>query len=165
MSEMLDHADRFLRACQQRQILAATAESCTGGMLGGLLTARGGASDFFAGGVISYSNEVKRALLGVEETVLRRCGAVSEETASLMAENARRIFGTDLAVAVTGIAGPSGGTADKPVGTFYVGHASAKGVCAFHFLHSGPRDRVRRYAAYRALDVIRRRILGLAIRT
>ena len=143
----------------------SVAESCTGGMLGELLTASSGASKYFTGGVIGYSNSVKQALLGVEEKVLMEHGAVSSKTAALMASGAKSLFKTDLALSITGIAGPQGGSPDKPLGTFYVGLAAGEEATAFHFHWAGERERVRRYGAYTALDVLRRKLLGLGIRT
>ncbi len=105
----------------------SVAESCTGGMIGELLTATPGSSAYFKGGVVAYWNDAKAALLGVPDALLKEHGAVSEPTARAMAEGARARFGTDLAVATTGIAGPTGGSANKPVGLIYVALASAEG--------------------------------------
>lgn len=105
----------------------ATAESCTGGLLASVLTDIAGSSDYVLGGVVSYSNSVKQNLLGVRPETLERYGAVSPETAAEMAQGARRLLGSDLAVAVTGIAGPGGGGPDKPVGLVYL-HLSAPGT-------------------------------------
>ena len=115
-----------------RQLLAAgltiaTAESCTGGLLASTLTDIEGSSDYVLGGVISYSNEVKQNLLGVRPSTLAQHGAVSPETAGEMARGVRRLLASDLAVAVTGIAGPGGGSPDKPVGLVYL-HLSASGA-------------------------------------
>jgi PncC family amidohydrolase len=115
-----------------RQLLAArltiaTAESCTGGLLASTLTDIAGSSDYVLGGVISYSNSVKQNLLGVRPSTLEQYGAVSPETAAEMARGVRRLLGSDLAVAVTGVAGPGGGTLDKPVGLVYL-HLSAPGA-------------------------------------
>jgi PncC family amidohydrolase len=101
-------------------ITVATAESCTGGLIGSLLTDISGSSDYYLGGVIAYSNQVKQALLGVQAKTLSIAGAVSQETAIQMAHGARRLLGTDYALSVTGIAGPTGGTPGKPVGLVYI---------------------------------------------
>jgi PncC family amidohydrolase len=107
----------------QRGWMLAVAESCTGGLLGHRITSVSGSSAYFAGGVISYSNEAKERILGVLHETLVDHGAVSAETALAMARGARRLFRADLAVSVTGIAGPTGGTPDKPVGLVYLGLA------------------------------------------
>ncbi len=109
-----------LDAVRRASLRLATAESCTGGLVAKLITDIPGASDVFVGSVVSYSNEVKSSVLGVPEDVLRRHGAVSRETALLMADGARRVCRADIAVSTTGIAGPGGGTAEKPVGTVWV---------------------------------------------
>lgn len=105
----------------------ATAESCTGGLLGHRLTNVSGSSDYFLGGVIAYSNAAKVALLGVDREVLEREGAVSEAVARQMAEGVRRLFHADVGVGITGLAGPTGGTAEKPVGLVYIAVAAAEG--------------------------------------
>ena len=110
--------------------MCATAESCTGGLIGAELTSVPGSSEWYAGGVISYANSVKIGLLGVPEADIAAYGAVSEETARAMAEGARRVTGADYAVATTGIAGPSGGSAEKPIGTVWFAVASAHGTVA-----------------------------------
>jgi PncC family amidohydrolase len=105
---------------RHRGATVVTAESCTGGLIGNLLTNVSGSSDYFLGGVIAYSNEVKRNVLGVREETLATLGAVSAETAIEMAHGARRLLGADYVLSVTGIAGPAGGTAEKPVGLVYI---------------------------------------------
>ena len=104
----------------ERSLTLATAESCTGGTLASLLTAHAGASAYFKGGVIAYSNEVKESALGVKHETLEAHGAVSEQTVSEMAEGARRRMHADYAIATSGIAGPDGGTPQKPVGTIWI---------------------------------------------
>jgi nicotinamide-nucleotide amidase len=137
-------------------LTVATAESCTGGMIGELLTRPGGASAYFAGGAICYSNAEKVRQLGVAADVIERHGAVSEEVVRQMAEGARERFGVDLAVAVSGVAGPDGGTADKPVGTVWLALAENGGATTTHRLGwPGPRDMVRTLAAWWALAMIR----------
>ena len=118
------------REFRERGLTLATAESCTGGRIASLLTSMAGASDYFRGGVVAYSNDVKEAVLGVRHDTLAEHGAVSEATVRQMAEGVRRITGSDYAVATTGVAGPGGGTPDKPVGTVWIGGASAQGTTA-----------------------------------
>jgi PncC family amidohydrolase len=106
---------------RQRKATLATAESCTGGLIGHLVTNISGSSDYFLGGVIAYANQVKCDLLGVRAETLARAGAVSQQTAIQMARGVRRLLNTDYALSVTGIAGPTGGTPDKPVGLTFIG--------------------------------------------
>ena len=112
----------------KRGLTLATAESCTGGNIARLLTAQAGASAYFKGGIVAYSNEVKESVLGVKHSTLAAHGAVSEATVREMAEGVRQRLGTDLAIATTGIAGPDGGTKEKPVGTVWIAVANANGT-------------------------------------
>jgi PncC family amidohydrolase len=132
----------------------AAAESCTGGLVGHRITSIAGSSDYFQGSVVTYSNEAKMALLGVPEAILSSVGAVSAECARAMAEGARRIFAADLAVSTTGIAGPGGATARKPVGLVYIGLSTAgeSKVEEHHF--AGDRTAVIAAAAERALELV-----------
>jgi PncC family amidohydrolase len=107
----------------ETSLSVATAESCTGGLIGAAITAMPGSSAVFKGGIIAYANEVKTAQLGVTDEILKTHGAVSEQTALAMASGARKQLGTDIAISVTGIAGPGGGSLDKPVGTVWMGCA------------------------------------------
>jgi len=132
----------------------ATAESCTGGMIGELLTIMPGSSAAFMGGAITYSNAEKVRQLGVREATLAAHGAVSEETVREMAAGARERFGTQLAVAVSGVAGPDGGTPDKPVGTVWLALASATGITTKKLSWPGSRDQVRTLSAWWALKLI-----------
>jgi len=132
----------------------ATAESCTGGGIGAAITSVPGSSDVYLGGVISYSNDVKRAVLGVPAETLSAHGAVSSETAAAMADGARRLLKADLAISVTGIAGPGGGSAEKPVGLVWFGLASAKGVRTEKALFAGNRRQVREQAVLHALGML-----------
>lgn len=134
----------------------ALAESCTGGMVASALTDVAGSSAVFLGGVVAYANEAKISLLDVPGGLLAQYGAVSEECARAMAEGARALFGADVAISTTGIAGPSGGTADKPVGTVWFGVADAHGSSAFMRSIPGSRAAVRARATAAALDVARR---------
>ena len=143
------------------KLTIAVAESCTGGLLGKVFTDIPGSSDYFLGGVIAYSNELKMKLLSVPPITLERHGAVSEETAKFMAEGVRKLTGASLGVSITGIAGPDGGTDDKPIGLAYIGLATPdKTVAVKHYL--GPvRERNRLRAAYYALDLIRKQLKGI----
>jgi nicotinamide-nucleotide amidase len=145
-----------LQSCRVRGLTLATAESCTGGLVAARLTSVPGSSDVFAGGVVSYSNELKQGLLGVPEAVLAEHGAVSAETASAMAAGARERLGVDVAVAVTGVAGPGGGTADKPVGLVYLHVSGPNAEEARSFSVPSDREAVRRRAAVAALHLVRR---------
>lgn len=137
----------------------AVAESCTGGMLGARLTAIPGSSDVFVGGVIAYADEVKAALLDVPRAVLDAHGAVSEETVRAMAEGAARRFGVECALAVTGIAGPGGGTPEKPVGTVWIAARHGAETRALKRQFLGERDEVRARSAQAALDLLRRGLI------
>ena len=142
----------------QRKKTLALAESCTGGLIANRITDVPGASDIFLGGVVSYANSVKEAFLGVHADTLRQHGAVSEAVAREMAIGAREKFGSDFAIAVTGIAGPSGGTADKPVGTVFIALASPGGVDVKKFLNVWERATFKQVTATQALDWLRRTV-------
>jgi nicotinamide-nucleotide amidase len=143
----------------ERKLTLAVAESCTGGLLGHRLTSVPGSSRYFERGVMVYSNRAKEELLGVPAEVLRVHGAVSGPCAEAMAAGMRRAGGTDCALAVTGIAGPDGGTPTKPVGTVFVGVAVGPRVGAERFHFSGDRASVKWQSAQAALDLLRRRLL------
>jgi nicotinamide-nucleotide amidase len=130
----------------------ATAESCTGGWIAKVLTDTSGSSQWFEGGVVAYSNAVKRNLLGVPEAELDAHGAVSEPVVRAMAEGARARLGVELAVAVSGVAGPNGGTADKPVGTVWFGWAGPNGSSTARVQFGGDREAVRRQTVAHALE-------------
>jgi nicotinamide-nucleotide amidase len=137
----------------------ALAESCTGGLASAMLTDVPGSSRYFLGSVVSYANEAKEGLLGVRAETLRSHGAVSPEAAEEMATGARRRFGADLALAITGIAGPDGGSAEKPVGTVYFALAeNGAPVTASHRLFVGDRTVVRRAACLHGFELLRRRL-------
>lgn len=121
----------------------STAESCTGGLLSHVLTGVSGSSSYFIGGVVAYSNRIKESVLGVESNTLMQHGAVSKETALEMAAGIREKFNTDLGLSTTGIAGPTGGTPDKPVGLVWMGISSPAGTTAFEGHFAGGRDGVK----------------------
>jgi nicotinamide-nucleotide amidase len=147
------------RLLAQRKLTLAVAESCTGGLLAQRISAVPGASRYFRGGVVAYANEAKRDLLGVQGPLLAAHGAVSAPVARAMAEGARSRFGADLAVSTTGISGPDGGTAEKPVGLVFVGFADASGSDAYEFLFPFDRERHRLVTSQVALDWVRRALL------
>ncbi len=143
------------QAMRTRGATLALAESCTGGLVAQLLTSEP-ASDYFSGGVVTYSNEAKTALLGVPAALIEANGAVSEEVAVAMAQGVRRVTGASFGVALTGIAGPTGGTAEKPVGLVHWAVAHEGGVEARNKVFWGDRRKIQRNAAFAALDLLRR---------
>jgi nicotinamide-nucleotide amidase len=145
-----------LELLRERGLTLGTAESCTGGLVAARLTAVPGASDVFRGAVVAYANEVKAAELGVPEAVLAEHGAVSPEVAAAMAHGARERLGVDVAVSVTGVAGPGGGSAEKPVGLVFLHAAGPEGEVAREFNLPGDRDAIRGRAAVSALHLVRR---------
>ena len=152
-------AEKLVKVLTEQKMTCATAESCTGGGVGYTITGVSGASAVFWGGVISYDNSVKRDVLGVPEEVLATKGAVSPECAAAMAESARRRLKTDLAVSITGIAGPGGGSAEKPVGLVWFGLASGgsrsrETVITEKKVFPGDRDAVRAAAIEHALNLL-----------
>lgn len=140
-----------LDRCRELGLTLATAESCTGGLVGARLTEVAGASDVYLGGVVAYANRVKRASLGVPEDVLARHGAVSEETARALAAGVRAALGADVGIAVTGVAGPGGGSEEKPVGLVHVAAEGPDGATAREFRFPGDREEIRERAAVMAL--------------
>jgi nicotinamide-nucleotide amidase len=149
-----------LSLAEARSLRLATAESCTGGMVAARLTGVPGASASFVGGVVSYADDVKRAELDVPEELLMEHGAVSAEVAAAMAEGARRRLGADVAVAVTGVAGPDGGTPDKPVGRVYLHAAGPDGSLARMLDLPGEREQIRVRATVTALHLLRALLIG-----
>ena len=138
----------------ERGLTLAVAESCTGGMISALLTEREGASRYLLAGLTTYSNEAKTGLLGVDPEVLSTHGAVSEAVARAMAEGARRVTGADAAVAVTGVAGPGGGSPGKPVGTVWIAASLAARTVTEHHRFAGDRAAVRSAAVRSALELL-----------
>ncbi len=149
----------------ENNLTIATAESCTGGLISETITNIPGVSSIFMGGAVTYSNESKEEYLRVKKETLQSFGAVSRETALEMAEGIRSRLKTDIGVSVTGIAGPGGGTPDKPVGLVYVGLASEKGAITKELRLLGNRKRIRTITALNVFDMIRRHVLGLEINT
>ncbi len=147
-------AQEAVSLCIEKNVTFGTAESCTGGLIAATVTDIPGASAAFFGGVVSYDNSVKHGVLGVKNETLTRFGAVSEETAEEMAMGALKTLGVDFAVAVTGIAGPGGGTPKKPVGLVYVSAASKNGVVVTENHFEGDREAVRLQTVCKALSLL-----------
>ena len=147
-------AENLVELLKARGLVCATAESCTGGGVGSAITGVPGSSAVFAGGVISYSNEVKRDVLGVDAGALERHGAVSPQVAAQMADGVRRLLKTDLAVSLTGIAGPDGGSDEKPVGLVWFGLSTPDGTRTEKCLFRGDRAQVRAQAVVHALGML-----------
>jgi nicotinamide-nucleotide amidase len=148
---------------KQSKKTVTTAESCTGGLLAKYLTDLSGSSDYFKQGWITYADEAKTSLLGVSESILREHGAVSEPVAKAMAIGARERAKSDFALAITGIAGPTGGTEAKPVGTVCLALADSDKVTARKFLFSGDREMIRDRSAKMALTMLRYHLIGKVI--
>jgi nicotinamide-nucleotide amidase len=148
---------------KERGLTLTLAESITGGMIGEMLTRVPGGSDVLMGSIVSYSNEMKESILGVTKQTLQTHGAVSHECAKEMAIGAKRAGGSDIGLSITGIAGPGGGSEEKPVGTFYVGMAHPEGLISRGFLMPGTREWVRTLAAMQSLDLLRRFYSGFTI--
>jgi nicotinamide-nucleotide amidase len=147
-------ATSVLAACRERGWHVATAESCTGGLVAAALTAITGSSDVVDRGFVTYSNEAKMELLGVSSTTLDAHGAVSAETALAMASGAVARAGVDLAVSIAGVAGPGGGSVEKPVGLIYLGIATNGGGRTERHIFRGDRTEIRQRAVIRALKLL-----------
>jgi nicotinamide-nucleotide amidase len=147
-------AERLQGICLGRGLTVALAESCTGGLVAAALTEIPGSSGYFAGGVVSYADTAKASLLGVPAASLTAHGAVSAQVARAMATGVRERLGTSLAASVTGIAGPDGGTAEKPVGLTYVGVADDRGTDVRRYTWTGDRDVNRHESARAALELL-----------
>ena len=150
-ADTMNLVHELAKMLKARGLLCATAESCTGGLIGAALTSVSGSSEWYVGGVISYANSVKTVLLGVSQEDLEEYGAVSEAVVRSMALGACRATGADLSCAVSGVAGPGGGTPDKPVGTVWIGWSLHGETRARKFHFSGDRDAVRAQTAREAV--------------
>ena len=149
--------DLLLRSAKR----VGTAESCTAGMLGMFLTNTPGSSTYYVGGVNSYSSQVKIHVLGVSQKTIQDYGEVSESTAKEMALGIRKLLNSDIGLSITGIAGPSGGTPKKPVGTVWIGLATGSECFGVKMFFPSDRERIRRFSTYFALDVLRRHLSGI----
>ena len=148
------------RLLMQRGLKLGLAESCTGGLVGHLITNVPGSSEYFMGGVISYAYEAKVSILGVSWDTLKKFGAVSNETVMEMAHGAKKIFNVDVAVSISGIAGPGGGSEDKPVGTTWVGLVANDGEWTREFHFDGDRDENKTSSADAALQMLLDYLMG-----
>lgn len=136
----------------EHKLKLSVAESCTGGLLGAALTDIAGSSAYFRGGVIAYDNQIKHQLLGVEESVLDKYGAVSDQTVIAMAKGVCKLFNTECAISVSGIAGPDGGTDQKPVGLVYIGIAVNDRIESIRYIFSGNRQQIRSQTVKASLE-------------
>ena len=149
------------RVLKEKNHTLATAESCTGGYIAHLITSVPGSSAYYIGSIIAYSNEIKIKELGVGDKILEKYGAVSEEVVRQMAVNVKDRFRSDYSIAVSGIAGPDGGTKEKPVGLVWIAIAGPSGVRAGKYLFGDDRERNIRRAALQTLNHLRKTILGI----
>lgn len=146
---------------RQKGLTLGTVESGTGGLISHLITNIPGSSDYFKGGVVSYANEIKMKVTGVEESTLQRYGAVSAQTAEEMAQGGRKLLNVDICVADTGIAGPGGATPGKPVGLFYLGLSHKGGTCSRRHQFSGTRREIKQSTARVALEWVKEYLLTI----
>lgn len=160
MDDLNKTAAEVIGLLKERHTMVAFAESCTGGLIAQTVTGIPGASEVFPGGIVSYANTAKMELLHVSPDTLRNYGAVSEECASEMVAGAANAFHADCAVSVTGIAGPGGGTPEKPVGTVCIGVKCFEKTLIRKYLFSGTREEIRMQTAATGLDTLRRMLLG-----
>jgi PncC family amidohydrolase len=162
MAELEVEITRLIREYQAKtgkSLTIGTVESATGGRIADRITNVPGSSDYFKGSVVAYSNEVKTALLGVKKATIENYGAVSEQTALEMAEGGRKLLDVDICVSDTGIAGPSGGTSEKPVGLFYLGLATKNENLSQKHVFPGSREENKRDAAEAALNMLKQYLL------
>jgi nicotinamide-nucleotide amidase len=146
---------------KERSLTVSTAESCTGGKIAHLLTSVPGSSGYFSGSVVAYQNEVKASVLKVENGVINRHGAVSKQVVELMARGVMKALGSDTAMATSGVAGPDGGSEEKPVGTTWISVSYKDKVFSKKYLFGGTRERIIDQASYTAIQLLRRLVLDL----
>jgi nicotinamide-nucleotide amidase len=140
----------------ERQMTLAVCESCTGGMLGSVITSIPGSTEYFVGGIVAYSDFTKKKIVGVKASTLNRSGAVSANVAKEMALGVKRKLMSDIGIGITGIAGPTGGSREKPLGLVYIGLAMKGKVIVRRFLFKGGRQTVRRSACKEALGLLKK---------
>jgi len=147
-------ADTVITALTKKRMTISTAESCTGGLIGAYLTEISGASAVYFGGIIAYDNSIKERILGVPEEILKSHGAVSAPTVEYMAASVCRNYQTNIGISVSGVAGPGGGTPEKPVGLVYIGVAQENSQASYRHLFSGSRREVREKTVVHALNYV-----------
>ncbi len=147
-------AEKLAEVLKKKCLRASAAESCTGGLIGALITSMPGSSEYFLGSAVTYSNEAKESILKVPAGIIAEYGAVSGQTARLMAKGSVSLYGSDVAVAVTGIAGPGGATPDKPVGLVYIGVSDGRYARSERFVFSGDRGEVRAQTVLEAVRML-----------
>jgi nicotinamide-nucleotide amidase len=152
------------RMLTTQHLTLATAESCTGGLIAHRITQVPGSSNYFLGGYVVYSNEAKTQAVGVDPQLIKRHGAVSREVAEAMAAKARKVSKADMSIATTGIAGPTGGSTEKPVGLVFIAIADDQSSQAFEFRFTGDRDGIKKRSSQAALELLRRHCLQLPLR-
>ena len=157
-SDILTIASKLVKITNEQTITLSTAESCTGGLIAGAITEIPGSSSIFHRGYVTYSNLAKQQVLNVQSYQLKKFGAVSEEVASQMAIGAKLNSNSDISVAVTGIAGPSGGSGEKPIGTVFIALAFKEDIKVKGFLFEGDRAQIRMSTVRSALDIILKEI-------
>lgn len=157
---LAEWAKRVARCLLDRHLTLATAESCTGGLVGAWLTSVAGSSEYYLGGLVCYANRAKTVLAGVDPAILEQFGAVSEPTARALAEGVRERLGSDAALSVTGIAGPGGGSPDKPVGLVYIGAAGPWPTVVERHVFVGNRQAVREQAVAAAFRLLCQLVTG-----
>lgn len=145
--------ERFFNLLSKYNLTVSTAESCTGGMIASNITDLSGASSYFGMGVVTYSNEAKSKLIGVSSETLEKYGAVSEQTAREMAQGVRKLSGSDISISVTGIAGPTGGTKEKPVGLVYIAVSGKFGTVVTENMFGNGRTEVRKSTVKKAISL------------
>ncbi|UCH88295.1 MAG: CinA family protein [Thermoplasmata archaeon] len=154
MEELNEKSTELGRILKQRGLSLATAESCTGGLLGHMITNVQGSSNYFLGGVVTYSNESKENVLGVTKETLGQYGSVSRECVLEMASGVRNLFQSELGLAISGIAGPEGGTEEKPVGTVFISLIDSKTSLTHQFLFDGDRIEIKKQTCLKAIKLI-----------
>ena len=159
-SDILIIANKLVKITNEKKITLSTAESCTGGLIAAAITEIPGSSSVFHRGYVTYSNLAKQQVLNVQSNELEKFGAVSKEVASQMAMGAKLTSNVDISIAVTGIAGPSGGTVEKPIGTVYIALAFKKNIKVKDFLFKGDRTEIRMSTVRTALEIVVKEIDG-----